>query len=88
MKQFFKVVSQEETIYSTDEKTFKSKIVLTEIGGGEQVNTFIATMTGKTAQCRFYKGEPVVAVLNFKVKEIDGQQYQEVILDDIIKLKF
>lgn len=92
MNQIFRVVSQGETIYVPSQKneegrTFKSTIVLQEIGNGKHANTYAATMLGKTAQCKFYKGEIVAAVLKFSVHEHNGQQYQDVLVDDIIKLK-
>lgn len=91
MNQIFRVVSQGETIYVPSQKneegrTFKSTIVLQEIGG-KHTNTYAATMLGKMAQCKFYKGELVAAVLKFAVHEHNGQQYQDVLVDDIIKLK-
>ena len=90
MNQIFRVVSQGETIYVPSQKneegrTFKSTIVLQEIGG-KHANTYVATLFGKDAQCRFYEGELVVAALHFSVHEHNGQSYQDVVVDEIVKL--
>lgn len=90
MNQIFKVVSQSETITvpsmrSENGQTYKSNIVLREVDG-KHANTYVATLFGKDAQCRFYEGELVVAALYFSVHEHNGQSYQDVVVDEIVKL--
>ena len=91
MKQILKVVTQSETIAVPSQKaeggqTYKSTIVLQE-PGGKYEDTYVATMLGATAQCRFYAGELVVAALRFTTREYNGQVYQDIVVADIIKIK-
>lgn len=90
MKQIFKVVAQSETIAVPSQKAeggqvYKSTIVLQE-PGGKYEDTFAATMLGATAQCRFYAGDVVVAALRFSAREYNGQVYQDIVVNDIVKL--
>lgn len=90
MKQIFKVVSQSETITIPSQKTdsgqsYKSTVVLQELGG-KFADTYAATMLGNTAKIRFSEGDVVAAALRFAVHEHNGQVYQDVVVDDIVKL--
>jgi hypothetical protein len=90
MTQIFKVLSQGEVISvpsqkSETGKTYKSNIVLQEIGG-KHPNTYVASLLGNTAQCKFYRGELVAVALHFTVHEHNGQTYQDVVVDEIINL--
>ena len=92
MKQIFKVVSQGDVITVPSQKsesgqTYKSNIVLQEIGG-KYANTYVAALLGISAQCKFYAGDIVTAALHFSVHEHNGQTYQDVVVDDIIKLSY
>lgn len=92
MKQIFKVISQGETIKVPSAKSEygfinKSNIVLQEIGG-KHANTYVASLMGNAAQCKFYSGEIVVAALRFSVHEHNGQTYQDVVVDDIININY
>lgn len=91
MKQILKVVAQSETIAVPSQKAeggqvMKSTIVLQELGGKYE-DTYVATMLGNTAQCRFYAGELVVAALRFTTREYNGQVYQDIVVADIIKIQ-
>ena len=90
MKQIFKVVAQSDTVAVPSQKaeggqTYKSTIVLQEPGGRYE-DTFVATMLGNTAQCRFREGDVVVAALRFSAREYNGQVYQDIVVNDIVKL--
>lgn len=90
MTQIFKVLSQGEVISvpsqkSETGKTYKSNIVLQEIGG-KNPNTYVASLLGNKAQCKFYRGEVVAVALHFTVHEHNGQTYQDVVVDEIINL--
>jgi hypothetical protein len=90
MKQIFKVVSQSEVIKVPSQKSetghiYKSIIVLQEIGG-KYGNTFVAALLGQSAQIKFYENDIVTAALHFSVHEHNGQTYQDVVVDEIIKL--
>ena len=90
MKQILKVVTQSETIAVPSQKAeggqvMKSTIVPQELGGRYE-DTFVATMLGNTAQCRFYAGELVAAALRFTTREYNGQVYQDIVVNDIVKI--
>lgn len=90
MKQILKVVTQSETIAVPSQKAeggqvMKSTIVLQELGGRYE-DTFVATMLGNLAQCRFYAGELVAAALRFTTREYNGQMYQDIVVNDIVKI--
>ena len=84
------MVAQSETFAVPSQKAesgqvMKSSIVLQELGGKYE-NTYVATMLGNTAQCRFYEGELVAAVLRFSTREYNGQVYQDIVVNDIVKI--
>ncbi len=91
MKQILKVVTQGETVAVPSQKAeggqvMKSTIVLQELGG-RYGDTFVATMLGNLAQCRFCAGELVAAALRFTTREYNGQVYQDIVVADIVKIK-
>ena len=90
MKQIFRVVSQSETIAVQSQKaengqTSKCTITLQEFGGKYE-DTFVATMLGNLAQCRFYKDDLVMVSLRFTTREYNGQVYQDIVVNDISKV--
>ena len=88
MKKILKVVSQGEAydVTKKDGGTLrKCQITLQEVGG-EYENTFVATMLGNLAACRFQQNELVYAVLYFSVHEYNGNTYQEITARDIISI--
>ena len=89
MKKIFRVVAQGETITVPSQKaengqTSKCTIVLQEFGGKYE-DTFVATMLGNTAQCRFYPNDLVVVALRFSTREYNGQVFQDIVVNDIYK---
>lgn len=89
MKQIFRVITQGETISIPSQKsengqTSKCTITLQEFGGKYE-DTFVATMLGNLAQCRFYKDDLVIASLRFTTREYNGQVYQDILVNDISK---
>lgn len=86
-----KVVRQGETfdVQSAKAETGslkKCNIVLQELGGSEFENKYACSMLGNLAECRFYEGEVVAAAMYFTTHEYGGQEYQDVLLKDIVKL--
>ena len=86
----YKVVAQSEAFAVPSQKAegghvMKATIVLQELGGKYE-NTYVATMLGNTAQCRFYEHELVVAALRFTTREYNGQVYQDIVVGDIFKI--
>lgn len=86
-----KVVSQGDVSYIPSTKQeggqlAKCEIRLKMLGGSKFGDEFIATLFGNLAQCRFYEGDVVVAVLRFSVHEVNGCMYQDVVCNDMVKL--
>lgn len=90
MVKLMKVVQQGETFAVQSQKAEdgllkKCNIVLQEPGGKHE-DTFVATLPGTLAACRFYPGELVYAVLRFQVHEYNGQMFQDILATEIVKL--
>ena len=90
MKQIFKVVAQSETFFVPSQKAeggqiSKCNIVLQELGGKFE-NSYVATILGEQAKMRFVKDELVVASLRFSTREYNGQVYQDIVVNEIVKL--
>lgn len=86
MKTLFKVVNQSlpTTVQKQDGSSIsKCTIVLTE-PGGKYENTFVCTLLGNAAQCRFYPNDLVWASLRFASREYQGNFYQDITVQDII----
>ncbi|MBR4565459.1 MAG: hypothetical protein IKO17_00740 [Prevotella sp.] len=86
------VVSQTEASYVASQKAeggqlAKCLIRLKEFGGGKFGNEYACTVFGNLAQCRFYEGDLVAVSLRFLVHEVNGTVYQEVVANDIVKLR-
>ncbi len=92
MKQeIFTVVSQGDVSYVPSQKVeggqlAKCVIRLKVFGGSRSGNEYLCTMLGNCAQCRFVVGEYVVASLRFSVHEVNGVCYQDILVNDIIKI--
>lgn len=88
---FCRVVSQGDVTYIPSSKQeggqlAKCVIRLKEFGGGKFGNEYACTMFGNLAQCKFNEGDLVAASLRFQVHEVNAAAYQEVIVNDIVKL--
>lgn len=87
---FYRVVSQSDVTYVASQKAedgqlAKCLIRLKEFGG-KFGNEYACTMFGNLAQCKFNEGDLVAASLRFQVHEVNAAAYQEVIVNDIVKL--
>ena len=87
---FYRVVSQSDETYVASQKAeggqlAKCMIRLKEFGG-KFVNEYACTMFGNLAQCKFNEGDLVAASLRFQVHEVNGSVYQEVVVNDVVKL--
>ena len=87
----YRVVSQTDVTYVPSQKTEggqlpKCGIRLKEFGGGKFGNEFVCSMFGNLASCVFNEGDVVVASLRFQVREVNGNSYQDVVVNDIIKI--
>jgi hypothetical protein len=88
----FRVVSQGVVSYIPSTKQeggqlAKCLIRLKEFGGAKFGNEYACTLFGSLAQCKFNEGELVVASLRFQVHEVNGNCYQEVVVNDMSSLK-
>ena len=64
----------------------KCNIVLRELGGGKFENEYVCAMLGNLAACRFYEGDLVIATMRFSTHEYQGQNFQEILATDIVKI--
>jgi hypothetical protein len=90
MKTFFRVLAQSEMSTVPSQKAeggqlSKCSIVLQE-WGGKYENSYVATVLGEQAKMRFVKDELVVASLRFSTREYNGQVYQDIVVNEIIKI--
>lgn len=86
MKTLFKVVAQQEpfTVNKSDGSTLnKCTIVLQEIGGKYE-DSYVCSLLGNSALCKFYSGDLVYASLRFQHSEHQGKFYNEITIQDII----
>ena len=90
MKNFFRVIAQSEPFAVQSQKAeggqiSKCNIVLQELGGKFE-NSYVATILGEQANMRFAKDELVVASLRFSTREYNGQIFQDIVVNQIIKI--
>ena len=90
MRNFFRVVAQGEPLFVPSQKADggqlqKCNVVLQEIGG-KYGNCYVATLFGEQASIRFTKDELVAASLRFSIREYNGQVYQDIVVNEIIRL--
>lgn len=86
MKKFFKVVAQQEplTVNKQDGTTLNKCIIVLQEVGGRYENSYVCTLLGNAAICRFYKDDLVYAALRFQHSEYQGKFYNEITVQDII----
>ena len=90
MKSIFKVIAQSEPFAVQSQKAeggqiSKCNIVLQELGGKFE-NSYVATILGEQANMHFVKNELVVASLRFSTREYNGQIFQDIVINEIIKI--
>ena len=90
MKHIFRVMAQSDTFAVPSQKAeggqiSKCNIVLRELGGKYE-NSYVATMLCEQANMRFAKDEIVAAALRFSTREYNGQVYQDIVVNEIIKI--
>lgn len=88
MKQLFKVVAQQEpmTVNKQDGSTLNKCVIVLQEVGGKYENSFVCNLLGNAALCKFYPGDLVYAALRFQHNEYQGKFYNEIVVQDIIKL--
>ena len=90
MKNLMKVVSCGEMFTVRNEKAEggvlnKRNLVLQELGGRFE-NQYAVSVLGNLAQLQFYEGDLVMATLRFGCREYNGQMFQDIIVNDLVKL--
>ena len=90
MKKFFRIQAQSETFLVPSQKAEggqlpKCNIVLQELGGKYE-NSYVASILGEQAKTRFAKDDLVVAALRFSTREYNGQVYQDIVVNEIVKI--
>ena len=90
MRTFFRVKAQSETSSVPSQKAeggqvSKCNIVLQELGGKYE-NCYVATILGEQARTRFELDDLVAASLRFSTREYNGQVYQDIVVNEIVKL--
>ena len=88
----FRVVSQGVVTYIPSSKQeggqlAKCLIRLKEFGGAKFGNEYACTLFGPLATSKYDEGELVVASLRFQVHEVNGNCFQEVVVNDMVSLK-
>jgi hypothetical protein len=88
----FRVVSQGVVSYIPSTKQeggqlAKCLIRLKEFGGSKFGNEYACTLFGNLAACKYDEGELVIASLRFQVHEVNGNCFQEVVVNDMVSLK-
>lgn len=63
----------------------KRNLVLKELGS-QYEDEYLCALFGSLATCQFAEGDLVVAALRFQTHEVNGQFYQDIVANDIVKL--
>lgn len=91
MKTFIlRVVAQSDVLYVPSKKQEGGQLVkcfirLKELGG-QYEDEYLCALFGSLATCQFTEGDVVAAALRFQTHEVNGQFYQDVVCNDIVKL--
>lgn len=85
-----RVVAQSDVLYvpskkQEDGQLAKCLIRLKELGG-QYEDEYQCALFGNLATCQFAEGELVVAALRFQTHEVNGQFYQDIVANDLVKL--
>lgn len=88
--ELMKVVQQGEAFAVQSQKAEggqikKCNILLQELGGKFE-NLFAAQLWGNAAECRFQVGDVVAVRLRFQTREHNGQVFQDISVQEIVKL--
>ena len=90
MRNFFRVKSQSDTFFVQSQKAEGGQVsmcnvVLQELGGKFE-NSYVATIFGEQARIRFDRDDLVAASLRYSTREYNGQTYQDIVVNEIVKL--
>ena len=90
MKGIFKIMAQSDTFAVPSQKAEggqvnKCNIILQDVGGKYE-NSYVAAVLGEQANIRFMRDDLVVASLRFSTREYNGQVYQDIVVNEIVKI--
>ena len=90
MRNFFRVKSQSDTFFVQSQKAEGGQVsmcnvVLQELGGKFE-NSYVATIFGEQARTRFDRDDLVAASLRFSTREYNGQTFQDIVVNEIVKI--
>lgn len=74
------------TVNKQDGSTLNKCVIVLQEVGGKYENSFVCNLLGNAALCKFYPGDLVYAALRFQHNEYQGKFYNEIVVQDIIKL--
>ena len=88
--ELLRVVSQGTATYIPSTKQeggqlAKCLIRLKELGG-QYEDEYLCALFGNLATCQFAEGDLVAAAMRFQTHEVNGQFYQDIVVNDIVKL--
>ena len=85
-----RVVAQSDVLYIPSKKQeggqlAKCLIRLKELGS-QYEDEYLCALFGKLATCQFAEGDLVAAAMRFQTHEVNGQFYQDIVANEIVKL--
>ena len=90
MRNFFRVKSQSDTFFVQSQKAEGGQVSMCNVVlqdlGGKLENSYVATIFGEQARIRFDRDDLVAASLRFSTREYNGQTYQDIVVNEIVKL--
>jgi len=89
MKKIFKIISQSEpiTVQKQDGTTANLSTLVLQEFGGKYENSYVCTLSGNAATSKFYPGEVVLASLHFAHHVHNGNPYQDIFVQEIMKFQ-
>ena len=89
MRNLLRVIKQTKPIQVASGKAeggmiSKSTLVLQELGGRYE-NSYVVTLLGNGATCKYHPGDLVFAALRFTTHEHNGATYQDIVANEILK---
>lgn len=89
MKKLFRVVAQTPTVQVPSQEggqeTSVCNVVLQELGGKFE-NSYVVSLYGNTAMCKYMSGSLVYGALHFRAKESNGQWYQNIVAKELLPI--
>lgn len=85
-----RVVAQSDVLYIPSKKQEGSQLAKCLIRlkefGGQYEDEYLCALFGSLATCQFAEGDLVAVALRFQTHEVNGQFYQDIVANEIVKL--